>query len=103
MNLGDKYPDKSPLTAARLMDGEAVVVVPQDNEVKILNEVGSRIWELLDGRRDINRICSIISSEFVVSYDEAVEDIVEFINELCEKKMVVMLESPKDNEDIQIK
>ena len=98
MELKDKYPDKSPLTASRLMDGEAVVIMPQDNEVKILNEAGSRIWELLDGRQDISQISRVISDEFGVSCDKALEDIIGFIDELYQKKMVVLLDRPKSND-----
>ncbi|MCK5139364.1 MAG: PqqD family protein [Thermodesulfovibrionia bacterium] len=98
MELKDKYPDKSPLTASRLMDGEAVVIMPQDNEVKILNEAGSRIWELLDGRQDISQISRVISDEFEVSCDKALEDIIGFIDELYQKKMVVLLDRPKSND-----
>ena len=96
MDLKGKYIDKSPWTASRLMDGEAVIIIPQDNEVKILNEVGSRIWEILDGSCDIKQISDMISDEFEVSRDKALKDIMEFINELYQKKMVVLLEEPKN-------
>ncbi len=95
MDLKGKYIDKSPETASRLMDGEAVIIIPQDNEVKILNEVGSRIWELLDGSHDIKQISDVISDEFEVSHDKALKDIMEFINELYQEKMVILLEEPK--------
>ena len=95
MDLIDKYPDKSSHTASRLVDKEAVIIIPEDNRVKVLNEVGSRIWGLLDGRRNIRQIATVISDEFEVDYDKALEDVVEFIDELCQRKMVVLKENQK--------
>ena len=31
----------------QIVDGEAVVVLPQAGQIKVLNEVGTRIWSLL--------------------------------------------------------
>jgi hypothetical protein len=89
MSSHKKYPRKSPQTASRVIDGEAVIIVPQDNEVKVLNEVGSRIWELLDGRRDISQLTDAIAAEFDVSYTETLEDITRFIEELEGKHMII--------------
>jgi len=95
MDLIDKYPDKSSHTASRLVDKEAVIIIPKDNEVRVLNEVGSRIWKLFDGSRNIRQIATVISDEFEVGYDKTLEDVVEFIDELCQRKMVVLKENQK--------
>lgn len=96
MDLIGKYPDKSLHTASRLIDKEAVVIIPKDNEVKVLNEVGSRIWELLDGSRNIRQIATVISDEFEVGYDKTLSDIVKFVDELCRKKMAILSENAKE-------
>ncbi len=101
MNLNNKYLDRSPQTASRIIEGEAVIIVPREDKVKVLNGIGSRIWELLNGTRDIEQITSEITSEFDVPHDEALKDIMEFINELYQKNMVVLLNSPKDNNGTQ--
>ncbi len=96
MSLHSTYALKSPETASRVIDGEAVIITPQNNEVKVLNEVGSRIWELLDGRQNIRAVSSVISDEFDVSEDQAMEDTEEFINELSNRQMVLLHNSPKE-------
>jgi hypothetical protein len=96
MNVNNTYPDKSPQTASRVIDSEAVIIIPQENKVRVLNEAGSRIWELLNGSLGTDRIASIISEEFDVSYDNALNDTMEFINDLFRKDMVVLLEHPKE-------
>ena len=89
-----KYPLKSQHTASRIIEGEAVIVIPQEGLARILNQVGSRIWELMDGGRTVADIVEIISREFEVSPEEAREDILDFLRELENKKMVLISDEP---------
>ena len=90
MKLADKYPVLHPQVAARIIDGEAVIVLPESSQVNVLNEVGSRIWELIDGTRSIGEITEIIVAEYDVSAEQAERDVEEFIEELVENKMLVL-------------
>jgi hypothetical protein len=47
-----------------------------------LNEVGARVWELLDGRRSVADLRDSIVAEFDVSPDRAEADILEFLGKL---------------------
>ncbi len=58
--------------------------------VRILNEVGSRIWQLSDGKCTVGKIINIISSEFNVPEEEAKEDTENFIKELKNKEMMIL-------------
>lgn len=90
MDISVKWPKRSEDTASRVVDGEAVIVIPQKGVVTVLNETGSGIWQLLDGRNSIEDITNIISSEFDVSREQAEKDTLGFIEELIEKEMVVL-------------
>jgi len=90
VKLADKYPVLHPQVAARIIDGEAVIVLPESSQVNVLNEVGSRIWELIDGTRSIGEITEIIVAEYDVSAEQAERDVEEFIEELVENKMLVL-------------
>jgi hypothetical protein len=81
-------PDKSSKTASRVIDGEAVIVIPEKGLVNILNPVGSRIWELLDGKNNLQDITRVISQEFEVADAAAHQDVEEFIQELSQKGLV---------------
>jgi len=48
-----------------------------------MNEVASRIWELIDGERSLRDIKEIIIREFEVSPEEAEEDLVDFTKQLA--------------------
>jgi len=71
----------NPRVAARIVEGHALVVVLDQRQVHRLDEVGSRIWELCDGRT-LGAICDQVVSEFEVTRDEALEDMLNFIQDL---------------------
>ena len=47
-----------------------------------LNEVGSRIWELLDEPRDVDDICTQLQAEFAVPRDVCFGEVQNFLKEL---------------------
>ena len=90
MDILTKCPKISADTASRIIENEAVVVIPQIGLVRTLNEAASRIWQLLDGQNSIEDIINMISSEFNVSSEIAKQDTIDFIRELKEKEMVIL-------------
>jgi len=94
MSILNKYPHHSPNTASRLVDGEAVVVTPGEGTVRILNETGSRVWELSDGKKNIGELVSIIENEFSVTTEIAKSDILELISDLENKNLMVIKDEP---------
>jgi hypothetical protein len=92
MRLIEKYPAFHPQVAARIIDGEAVIVLPESSQVNVLNEVGSRIWELVDGARNVGEITKIIVAEYDVTAEQAERDISDFIQELVDNKMLVLVD-----------
>jgi hypothetical protein len=94
MPIADEYPQLHPQVAGRIIDGEAVVVLPQEGQIEVLNEVGARIWELIDGLRSVRDIAQAIVDEYEVDMDCAVQDVKEFIQELVRDGAVVLAERP---------
>lgn len=88
-NFLNKIPCKKEPIAYRTIDNEVVVILPQISEVNILNEVGTRIWELIDGTKTISEIISIIFDEYDVEKEELEKDTIEFINKLKESEMIL--------------
>lgn len=88
----NRYPRKSSRTASRIIDGEAVVVIPEEARVNVFNSVASRIWELSDGKSGLADIATIISREFEVTYESAYQDAEEFIEDLSKKGMITQNE-----------
>jgi hypothetical protein len=53
-----------------------------------LNEVGARVYELVDGTRPLGEIVDTIGNEFDVSAQQAEADVHEFIEQLLEIEAV---------------
>jgi hypothetical protein len=80
-----------PVRAANIVSrriGEEFVLVPicasaaQVDSVYVLNEVGARTWELLDGSRTVTEICAAIVAEFEVDPEVVARDLRDFLADL---------------------
>jgi hypothetical protein len=68
-------------TAHRIIDGKAVVITIDENQVHVLNGVGTRVWELCDGRA-LDEIVDQIVLEFEVERSRALADVHAFARQL---------------------
>ncbi len=82
------YPHPAANARGRLLEREAVIVLPDKGEVKVLNEVGARIWTLADGSRSVREIAAEITNAYAVSPEQAQADTLEFLRELREKALI---------------
>jgi hypothetical protein len=80
--------------AGRIYDDQAIIVLPLQGNALILNGVGSRIWELSDGRRTSRDILESLCAECDVSSEEASRDIQEFLRLLESKGVITLEEKP---------
>jgi hypothetical protein len=93
----------------RAVDGKAVVtrriagetiLVPVAGEigdldsVYTLNDAGSFIWDLIDGRRSAEAIAEAVSSEYDVTLEEAARDVDELLSVLESKGLVAGRRAP---------
>ena len=88
MNKTELYPRPHPQTAGRVIDGEAVLILSDDSEINVLNEVGSRIFELADGTRTVAEIANMIGGEYDISAEDATTDVVEFLDNLVAENVM---------------
>ena len=75
-------PRKSERIAARAVDGKAIVVVLDARKLHTLNGVGTRVFDLCDGTRDVATIAAEIAKEFEVEASHAERDALGFIAQL---------------------
>lgn len=83
----DRLARESAVTASRSGD-EAVLVLPALGQIKVLNEVGMRVWDLLDGSRSAAQIADVICSEYEVGPEQALSDVLVFLTELRAKGLL---------------
>lgn len=75
-------PRRNERIAARVIDGKAVIVVLDAHQLHTLNEVGTRVFDLCDGARDVQAIADAITLEFEVEPAIALQDVQQFVLEL---------------------
>jgi hypothetical protein len=73
--------ERLPDVAWRVIDGVAVLVKANSARIHTLNPVGTRIWELSDGR-EVDAIAMVIVNEFKVGGTEALADVRDFVIDL---------------------
>jgi hypothetical protein len=83
-----RIPTHDPQTAARVFSGEAVIITPAENTVRMLNTVGSRVWELADGTRTVDEIAGVLAAEFDVDPAQAQDSTAGFVDELAAKGLL---------------
>ena len=74
----------------RVMDDNAVVVTPQTGKVRVLNPVGSAIWQRLVENKSVPEIATHLATHFEVSHTQAQQDIQQFIEELKARGIVTI-------------
>jgi hypothetical protein len=79
---------KAPTSAWRLIAGEAVILSLDTKVLRGLNDVGSRVWDLIDGQRTVSDIIDVIVEEFDVPRAQAAEDVEAFARQLLDKGLV---------------
>lgn len=83
----DQAPRRSPGIVFRRIDDEAVFVPIRDKvgDLRCIftsNDVGGRIWELMDGLRSCEDMAALIADEYRVGEAQALEDVEHFVSQL---------------------
>jgi len=74
--------------AWREIDGEAVLVLSDSSDIKVLNLVGTQIWKQCDGHHEAALIAQEIALQFEVQIDEVLADVLDFLRELRSKGLI---------------
>lgn len=90
MPTADSIPRRGDDVTASVSAGEAVLMLPARGQIKVLNEVGTRVWELIDGNRSIDQVVAVICKEYDVDPDRALSDTLAFIDELVAKRLATL-------------
>ncbi|MCX7022626.1 MAG: PqqD family protein [bacterium] len=85
-------PDAVPVKAGRIpsqdVDGEIFAITPDDGFLHNFNEVGSLIWNLIDGKHSLGEIESSILAEYDAEPHQLRNDLTTFFKVLGEKGLV---------------
>lgn len=79
---------RSDKAVCRIIDGEVVILIPEESVLYALGGCGSRIWELIEKEISVSDLVDVICDEYEVELERAKEDIDEFINNLRKLNLV---------------
>jgi hypothetical protein len=88
-----QYTDDTRSFATRQIAGETLIMpiagrTADLESIYVLNEVGSRIWQLVGSPTTADRIVEVVAREFDVSADQAAGDVAEFLEALDARGLI---------------
>ncbi|MCR4440791.1 MAG: PqqD family protein [Peptococcaceae bacterium] len=92
----ESFPLKKPDAAYRTILSELILLNLDNGFYYSANEVGSRLWELCDGKRPVKDLIAIISEEYEVAEEEAAGDVLEFIGDLYREGLITLQDEPEN-------
>ena len=77
----------------RRITGETIIVPIREHvgdldSIYTLNETGTLVWQLIDGKTSISQIVDAICNEYDISPEEAEKDVIELIDCLEESGLI---------------
>ena len=80
---------QNPLLAWREIQGEVVIISPEDSRVHELNSTASFIWKQVDSQRSAAEIAERLAEEFDVTYEAALYDTEDLLASFAEKGLLL--------------
>ena len=77
------------------VDDELVMMSIEKGQYYSLDEIGSRVWELVKEPRSISAICDVLVEEYDVARAACEQDMVEWLSELAEEKLILIIDDQK--------
>jgi hypothetical protein len=84
----EQIPTSSPGVIWRILDDSAVLVSPEAGQVRVLNEVGTTIWQLIDGENTLAHIEAELIRHYGISPERARADLHTFLANLAERGLL---------------
>ncbi len=72
----------------RMLDESAVIVSPQEGQVRVLNEAGTVIWQMLADGRSRSEVSNALVERYSINPAQAEKDMKQFLLELHERGLL---------------
>ena len=102
MNISaDRYVKETNFVT-REIAGETIIVPVRGNvgdldSIYTLNELGTIIWQFIDGKKSVNQIIEVICNTYEVTAEQAEKDAIEFLNTLIAAGLIRLCEDERPN------
>ncbi|MEY8717063.1 lasso peptide biosynthesis PqqD family chaperone [Francisella philomiragia] len=71
------------------VDGETIMMNIDNNAYYTTQEIGNRIWELLDSLNTPKAICEQLMQEYEVSQEQCQNDVLQFLEQLLDNSIII--------------
>ncbi len=78
------------------IDNEAILLNLENGFYYTLNDVGCKIWELIDGKRAISGIGLEICSMYAISQQQVEQDLCGLFQDMLQEKLITIREVVQD-------
>jgi hypothetical protein len=90
---GQLCPNESEV-AAKVIDGEAIIIRLSDGMYFSLNSAGSLVWALIEARQPLEAIRAALLARYDVSEQEVRGDVTRLVDELSRERLVTTTTDP---------
>ena len=84
--------------AAKVIDGEAIIINLTTGVYYSIDTVGARIWTLLENHHDPSEIAAILAREYAVGEDECRADVLALVQQLREENLILPSDAGPDGQ-----
>ncbi len=93
--MSQVYIARTTAVAARVLDGEMMIMSARDSTLFTLNPIGTIIWQSADGKTTLQEIVERkVCAEFDVEPTEAMKDAESFVTDLASHGILLVSETP---------
>lgn len=78
--------------AAKVIDGEAIIMNLANGLYYSMDEVGSAIWEMVEQARSVDEMAGALSARYDVERTTVDEDVARLVGQLLDEQLVVVTE-----------
>jgi hypothetical protein len=79
-----------PRAISQDVEDETLVLKLDDGRMGVLNQVGRRVWALMDGTRSLGQIARDCAAYYDVEPEEVEADVIAYAQRLLEREMIVL-------------
>ncbi len=88
----------NPAVAMQDTDGELVVVLPDQGKYVVLNATGTRVTQMVNGKKTLFEIAGEISESFDTDLDQVKKDVLAFSEDLISRGILRIVDTDNLNE-----
>jgi hypothetical protein len=79
-----------PQAISQVIEDETLVLKLDSGRMGVLNRVGGRVWDLMDGTRSLGEIAQACADEYEVDLGQVEADVMAYAERLLEREMIVL-------------